>query len=219
MADLIITVPVIVKVRALEDVNPIDEAKDMAGSIECTLRTYLEGELADHQKTQRIVSVTTGDSYGSRVDIPPGTRIIEFESNEPTIRSAGICMLSPYGMQVLGVKVTVNDVEGWALPGGKLEGSETAKQAAIREFYEEAGITVSPSSLRSIHVGPSINPNWLHQIFYSNIRTGFIVEGKPHPLAFIDPIQLFNGPYAEYYKELEHKTRFISQIRNGRTIL
>lgn len=35
----------------------------------------------------------------------------------------------------------------WAIPGGKVDAGETAKQAAVREFYEETGVKLNPSTM------------------------------------------------------------------------
>lgn len=35
----------------------------------------------------------------------------------------------------------------WAIPGGKVDAGETPKQAAIREFYEETGVNLTPSAV------------------------------------------------------------------------
>lgn len=40
----------------------------------------------------------------------------------------------------------------YSLPGGKVEINETAKQAIIRETYEEIGITVDPENLKFVHL-------------------------------------------------------------------
>lgn len=40
----------------------------------------------------------------------------------------------------------------WALPGGRLDGNETVRQAMVREAYEELGITVKAEDLTFMHV-------------------------------------------------------------------
>jgi 8-oxo-dGTP pyrophosphatase MutT (NUDIX family) len=40
-----------------------------------------------------------------------------------------------------------NNTEDWNLPGGHLEGQENAVDAAVRELYEETGITATKSNL------------------------------------------------------------------------
>ncbi|MET0851706.1 MAG: CoA pyrophosphatase [Candidatus Rokuibacteriota bacterium] len=43
---------------------------------------------------------------------------------------------------------TLRDHKGqWALPGGRIDGAETAMEAALRELEEEVGLTVDPSAV------------------------------------------------------------------------
>lgn len=40
----------------------------------------------------------------------------------------------------------------YSLPGGKVEGKETPKQAIIREAFEEIGINLKPENLEFVHL-------------------------------------------------------------------
>lgn len=51
------------------------------------------------------------------------------------------------------------DFEVWCLPGGELDPHETLAQAAVREAWEETGLTVQLTRL----VGIYSRPNWLVQ--------------------------------------------------------
>ena len=65
------------------------------------------------------------------------------------IRAAGILFLDPEGNALFLRRAPGGDAVGqWAFPGGKLEGDETAEEAAIRETIEEAGHSVKPAALK-----------------------------------------------------------------------
>ena len=55
----------------------------------------------------------------------------------PIARAAGVMCIGPDG-QVLLMRRT--DGEGWAFPGGGMEGEESAEEAARRELFEETGV-------------------------------------------------------------------------------
>lgn len=44
-----------------------------------------------------------------------------------------------------------HDQTNWNLPGGYAEPGETPHQTAVRELYEETGITVTPSNLELVY--------------------------------------------------------------------
>jgi 8-oxo-dGTP pyrophosphatase MutT (NUDIX family) len=68
---------------------------------------------------------------------------------ESVIRAAGILFLDPQGNALFLRRAGDGDAAGqWCTPGGKIEGDETAEQAAIREIKEEIGYTVKPTSMR-----------------------------------------------------------------------
>lgn len=59
------------------------------------------------------------------------------------IHAAGISVVSPKGTALFVRRGPGSDHPGeWHFPGGRLEGNETAIQAAEREFVEEAGVLV-----------------------------------------------------------------------------
>ncbi len=73
-------------------------------------------------------------------------------ADAPGIRRAAVllCVVAPEGPpSVLVIKRAYRgrNAGQWALPGGRLDEGETVEQAAIRELYEELGLTASPADL------------------------------------------------------------------------
>jgi 8-oxo-dGTP pyrophosphatase MutT (NUDIX family) len=56
------------------------------------------------------------------------------------IATAGILLRAPSGRVLLLRRTGEGDHEGeWAIPGGKLKQGENAREAAVRELFEETG--------------------------------------------------------------------------------
>lgn len=68
-----------------------------------------------------------------------------------TIRAAGVLFLTDDGRALFLKRGPGSDHPGeWCLPGGRVEGSETAAEAAAREALEETGREVAPAGLAEL---------------------------------------------------------------------
>jgi 8-oxo-dGTP diphosphatase len=61
-------------------------------------------------------------------------------------------LLLEYREHFLFLQQTPRNGDGFTLPGGKIEGEEFAKEALVREVFEEVGIVISSKALRLVHV-------------------------------------------------------------------
>lgn len=88
-----------------------------------------------------------------------------------------IIEVEPDGIVLIGRR---NPPLGWALPGGFVEYGETLEAAAVREAYEETGLTVE--LLRQFHTysDPSRDPRG------HTISTVFLARGRGTPRASSD---------------------------------
>jgi mutator protein MutT len=69
----------------------------------------------------------------------------------------------------------------YAFPGGHLEGNETLRQAAIREAYEEIGITIKEEDLHFINLTHLVtNSERIHIAFLAKKWTGKPINNEQH---------------------------------------
>ena len=61
-------------------------------------------------------------------------------------------LMLEYRDHLLFLAQTKTNGDGYTLPGGKIEGVEFAKDALVREAFEEVGVVVQRTSLQLIHV-------------------------------------------------------------------
>ena len=61
-------------------------------------------------------------------------------------------LLLEYREHFLFLQQTSRNGDGFTLPGGKIEGEEFAKEALVREVFEEVDLVIPPKSLRLVHV-------------------------------------------------------------------
>lgn len=101
-------------------------------------------------KTHRDCGVL--DYYTSRGFQVVSTHRDEFVLKPPSMRNdlisaATITLVNPFTKKILIGERLTNPWKGyWAFPGGKVEGDETGIEAAIRELYEETGISLGAAS-------------------------------------------------------------------------
>jgi len=99
--------------------------------------------------------------------------------------------------RVLVAAEYVKDIFCWKFPGGQVEAGETAEDAVVREFQEEATLSVrierllhSPGTLLSPWTGRNYTP-----IYYQVSGTGQ-VKVPPHEpleLTFKEPLQVLES--------------------------
>ncbi|MDZ7879987.1 MAG: NUDIX domain-containing protein [Saprospiraceae bacterium] len=61
-------------------------------------------------------------------------------------------LLLEYREHLLFLQQTPRNGGGFTLPGGKVEGEEFAKEALVREAFEEVGVIVLPKHLKLVHI-------------------------------------------------------------------
>jgi 8-oxo-dGTP diphosphatase len=98
----------------------------------------------------------------------------------------------------------------WIGPGGHVDANEDFLKAAIREVFEETGVTVTADTVKlkaiAIHRRPNRNETWILPIFLTNIEKHQNVINSPEGDAeWIEKEELFKMkmvfPSALYYFE------------------
>lgn len=92
----------------------------------------------------------------------------------------------------------------WAIPGGRVDGNESLKAAAIREAYEELNINIDIKSLYFVHLGHIKRDNfeYLLAAFFANKWQGQLYNKEEHKHSAIDWFDLNSlpenlAPYAQ----------------------
>lgn len=119
------------------------------------------------------------------------------------ITSAGILLESKGLYLIGGTSKDINSTHGWGIPKGKIEGFETLRETAVREFYEETSLDVnshpdielaiSPCAVlkyklkknhKEVHVFRAIDTKGYIQKFNFKCLT-FTTKGNPELASFL----------------------------------
>jgi 8-oxo-dGTP diphosphatase len=86
-------------------------------------------------------------------------------------------LLLEYREHLLFLQQTPRNGGGFTLPGGKIEGEEFAKEALIREAFEEVGIIVAHKNLKLVHITHRKIDSVVEVIFFFHCR--HVWTGEP----------------------------------------
>jgi 8-oxo-dGTP diphosphatase len=115
-------------------------------------------------------------------------------------------LLLEYREHFLFLQQTPRNGGGFTLPGGKIEGEEFAKEALVRETFEEVGVIVSSKNLKLIHVTHRKIDSVVEIIFFFHCRQEW--SGEPtvkEPEKFQNAIWLpMDEPPAKLTSVLTH---------------
>lgn len=115
--------------------------------------------------------------------------------------------------RVLLIEQDVGNRREWFFPGGKLEEGETLGEAAVREFHEETGLTVTAGRLLYIADTHFRNPPLLHILFEVK-RTGGDIR-VPDAGRETKPIRSIVLAEIDELPGYGFSGRFIEQLRLG----
>jgi 8-oxo-dGTP diphosphatase len=115
-------------------------------------------------------------------------------------------LLLEYREHFLFLQQTPRNGGGFTLPGGKIEGEEFAKEALVRETFEEVGIVVPFKKLKLIHVTHRKIDSVVEIIFFFHCRQDW--AGEPtvkEPEKFSNAVWLpMDEPPAKLTSVLKH---------------
>ena len=133
-------------------------------------------------------------------------------------------LLLEYREHLLFLQQTPRNGDGFTLPGGKIEGEEFAKEALIREAFEEVGIVLSAKMLKMVHVTHRKIDSMVEVIFFFHAHHDTLSEPTiKEPEKFQNAIWLpLDEPPAKLTSVLTHafdawrKGKYFSQYTKSK---
>ena len=111
------------------------------------------------------------------------------------IKIGTLCYLKANGKTLMLHRIKkANDMHAgkWNGLGGKLERGETPEQCAIREVYEESGLTITSPEFRGMLAFPGFSQedDWYGYVFVAHHFSGEQINSPEGVLAWIDDDQV-----------------------------
>ena len=107
------------------------------------------------------------------------------------------------------------DWGGICFPGGHVERDESFVQSAIREVYEETGLTIEAPRLCGIKQFPIDGGRYLVLFFKTDRYSGTLHDSEEGPVFWVRPDELENYRLTDRFREMveiffsDEKTEFI----------
>ena len=81
----------------------------------------------------------------------------------------GVWIFNPSGQVLLGQRLSSHGFNTWAAPGGKPEIGESIRSAAVREVFEETGLTISSQDLNFLSITHDVFPDSFYRTIHFRI--------------------------------------------------
>ena len=93
----------------------------------------------------------------------------------------GVLILDHRSRALLTLRKLPPEAGSWSIVGGKLEYLETLHNCAVREAFEEVGVTVSIESLLCVtdHLLPHENQHWVSPAYLGRVTSGRAKNCEP----------------------------------------